>query len=407
MGTAQRNRIEGLRGARYGEVLLLRSVTAGYQADVWNTMGFNDCPPAAFAELDAVAIAAEHGALLAMKNGPRHWVLDAIEAQMRASAPTTKFGTLEMFLAATIDLGPTLPDPGAYVERRVARDTVFEWSGGTPLHELRAPDGRVYVMQALSHAVDAVPDPGHPADAGAATRPAGGLDLRLSHPGHRPSRPERRRRRGDGHPRRARQHVPARRHGGLTAPATRRRRAGPTARCAAPCWNGAMDAPALLAEIYSRLPDLAHQAVDGASLEVLTTPPGPETNTIAWLVWHPARVIDEHVGDVMGTEQLWCEGIWPARFGLPSDGSDTGYGHTFEQVCAIRPSAPEDLTGYFDEVHAHSVAWISKLAASDLDRIVDTRWDPPVTLAVRLVSVADDCLQHLGQAAYARGMLER
>jgi hypothetical protein len=155
MGEAPRNRVEWLRGVRYGEILLLRSDGAGYRGDVWNTMGFNDCPPEAFDELDAAAIAAEHGALLAVKNGPRRWVLDAIEAEIRASAPTAKFGSLEMFLAATIDFGPTLPDPGGYVERHVARDTVFEWSARTPLHELRAPDGRVYVMQALSHAVDA------------------------------------------------------------------------------------------------------------------------------------------------------------------------------------------------------------------------------------------------------------
>jgi DinB family protein len=168
-----------------------------------------------------------------------------------------------------------------------------------------------------------------------------------------------------------------------------------------------MDGTTLLVELYSRLPALAHHAVDGASLELLTTPPVAEANTIAWLVWHSARVLDDHVGDVMGTEQLWCEGIWPSRFDLPADGENTGYGHTVEQVRAVRPSAPEDLTGYFDEVHAHSIGWISKLGASDLDRIVDTRWDPPVTLAVRLVSVADDGLQHLGQAAYARGILER
>lgn len=149
-----RNRIEGLRGVRYGEVLLLHSDDGEFTADVWNTMGFNDCPPDAFAELDAAAIAAEHDALLALKNGPRHWVLDAIEAGMRDDAPTTKFGTLEMFLAATIGFGSSLPDPGGYIERHVARDTVFEWAAGTPRHELRAPDGRVYVMQALSLAVD-------------------------------------------------------------------------------------------------------------------------------------------------------------------------------------------------------------------------------------------------------------
>lgn len=154
MTEPQRNRIEGLRGVRYGEVLLLRADGSTYSAEVWNTMGFNDCPPEAFAELDAPAIASEHGALLTLKNGPRHWVLDAIESSMRETAPTSKFGTLEMFLAATIDFGAELPDPGGYVERHVARDTVFEWAAATPLHELRSPDGRVYVMQALSHAVE-------------------------------------------------------------------------------------------------------------------------------------------------------------------------------------------------------------------------------------------------------------
>jgi len=154
LAESQRNRLEGLRGVRYGEVLLLRTDGTSYSADVWNTMGLNDCPPEAFAELDAAAIASEHGALLVLLNGPRHWALDAIEASMRATAPTAKFGSLEMFLAATIDFGASLPTPGGYVERRVARDTIFEWGAGTPLHELHAPDGRTYVLQALSHAVD-------------------------------------------------------------------------------------------------------------------------------------------------------------------------------------------------------------------------------------------------------------
>ncbi len=149
-----RNRVEGLRNMRYGEVLLVHQVGPRFRADVWNTMGFNDCPPDAFAELDPVAVAAEHGAIAALKNGPRHWVLDAIEAGIREHAPTAKFGTLEMFLAATIDFGTELPVPGAYLERRVARDTVFEWAAGAPLYELHSAGGHTYVMQALSLAVD-------------------------------------------------------------------------------------------------------------------------------------------------------------------------------------------------------------------------------------------------------------
>jgi hypothetical protein len=149
-----RNRVDGLYGVRYGEVLLVHHDGTRFRADVWNTLGFNDCPADAFAEIDAAAVANEHGAVVALKNGPRQWTLDAIEASLRASAPTTKFGTLEMFLAATIDFGTELPVPGAYLERRVARDTVFEWSAGTPRHELRDDSGQVFVMQALSHAVD-------------------------------------------------------------------------------------------------------------------------------------------------------------------------------------------------------------------------------------------------------------
>jgi hypothetical protein len=38
--------------------------------------------------------------------------------------------------------------------------------------------------------------------------------------------------------------------------------------------------------------------------------------------------------------------------------------------------------------------------------VVDASWDPPVTLGVRLVSVISDDLQHAGQAAYLRGMIE-
>ena len=51
------------------------------------------------------------------------------------------------------------------------------------------------------------------------------------------------------------------------------------------------------------------------------------------------------------------------------------------------------------------MAMLAGLVPQDLDRVVDRRWDPPVTLGVRLVSVADDSLQHAGQAAYARGLL--
>ena len=165
-----------------------------------------------------------------------------------------------------------------------------------------------------------------------------------------------------------------------------------------------MDVAALLLEIYSRIPPLVRGAVDGLDVDRLTTPPEPGANTIGWLVWHLTRVQDHHIAELLGDEQIWISGDWAPRFGLEPDRSNTGFGHTPEQIATVRPESREALVEYHDAVDARTRAMLPTLSPADLDRIVDRRWDPPVTLGVRLVSVADDCLQHAGQAAYARGL---
>ncbi len=169
--------------------------------------------------------------------------------------------------------------------------------------------------------------------------------------------------------------------------------------------NGDMDTSSLLLELYGRIPALARQAVEGVELSRLTEPPAPGANTIAWLVWHLARVQDHHVADVLDADQLWTEGGWADRFGLDADPANTGYGHSEEQAAAVRPQRPEVLVDYLEAVDRRTRAMLEDLTPADLDRIVDPRWDPPVTLGVRLVSIADDSLQHAGQAGYVRGIL--
>ncbi|MDQ1105469.1 hypothetical protein QE364_001027 [Nocardioides zeae] len=160
----------------------------------------------------------------------------------------------------------------------------------------------------------------------------------------------------------------------------------------------------LLEDAYDRVLENALAAVDGLTEEQLATRPGPDANSVAWLVWHLTRVQDDHVADVAGTAQVWTTQGYAARLALPLEESDTGYGHTSEQVAAVRASA-EDLAAYLRATHAASVAYLRTVGADDLDRVVDERWDPPVTLGVRLVSVADDGAQHAGQAGYVRGLL--
>jgi uncharacterized damage-inducible protein DinB len=161
----------------------------------------------------------------------------------------------------------------------------------------------------------------------------------------------------------------------------------------------------LLADAFGRIREEVHNAVDGLTADQLAFRPGPDANSIGWLAWHLARVQDDHVADAAGTEQVWLADGWADRFGLPLDPADHGFGHDSGQVASVRVSSAELLTGYYDAVHEQSLRFVRDLTDADLDRIVDTRWDPPVTLGVRLISVIDDDVQHAGQAAYVRGLI--
>ena len=158
----------------------------------------------------------------------------------------------------------------------------------------------------------------------------------------------------------------------------------------------------LLVDAFGRIREVVHHAVDGLNEDQLAHRLGADANSIAWLVWHLTRIQDDHVAGVAGTEQVWPK--WADRFDLPFDQRDTGYGHDSAAVAAVRVSG-ELLTGYHDETYARTIEYVRGITDDDLGRIVDRRWDPPVTLGVRLVSVVSDDLQHAGQAAFVRGLL--
>jgi len=161
----------------------------------------------------------------------------------------------------------------------------------------------------------------------------------------------------------------------------------------------------LLLHAYDQIQETLRRALDGLTAEQLTARVGPEANTIAWLAWHLVRVQDDHVAEVADREQVWTADGWARRFDLPFGEDATGYGFGPEEVAAVRVESPQLLLGYAAAVHEQTTEVLSGLSDDDLDRIVDRRWDPPVTLGVRLVSVLSDDLQHVGQAAYLRGLL--
>ncbi len=161
----------------------------------------------------------------------------------------------------------------------------------------------------------------------------------------------------------------------------------------------------LLIEAFDRLPELGRSAVDGLSPEQLRTPPAEGANTVAWLVWHLTRIQDGYLAELTGQDQVYVTGDRAGEFGLKPDPDDNGYGHTAAQVQAVRPGSAQVLVDYYQAVHERTLSYLAGLTDGDLDRVVDESWDPPVTLGVRLVSILNDDTQHVGQAAYVRGLL--
>ena len=162
----------------------------------------------------------------------------------------------------------------------------------------------------------------------------------------------------------------------------------------------------LLRDAFTRLIEHVDELTEGLSEEQAGYRPSPKANSIAWLIWHSARVQDIQLAPIAGIEQVWTDEGWVDRFGLDLPRNDTGYGHGPDEVAKVR--APVDLlAGYYHAVHKVTLEFVAGVTAEDLARVVDENWDPPVTASARLVSIIDDCAQHLGQAAYLLGILPR
>jgi uncharacterized damage-inducible protein DinB len=163
----------------------------------------------------------------------------------------------------------------------------------------------------------------------------------------------------------------------------------------------------LLTDAFGRIREEVHGAATGLTAEQLACRIDGSANSIGWLVWHLSRVQDDHIADVAGVEQVYTAQGWAKRFGFPFSATAIGYGHRSGDVDSVRVDSAEMLLGYHDAVHAQTLRFLESLEEAELTRVVDANWDPPVTLAVRLVSVVSDDLQHAGQAAFVRGVVER
>ena len=168
-----------------------------------------------------------------------------------------------------------------------------------------------------------------------------------------------------------------------------------------------MDTVTLLQDAFDRVSQGVAAATEGLSAEALAFRPDADANSIAWLVWHLTRVHDDHLASLAGRDQVWTVDGWSSRFDLPFGDREIGYGHSSDQVAAVTVDGPELLVGYHEAVANQTPGHLRTIIDQGLGRVVDERYDPPVTAGVRVISVVNDTTQHIGQAAYVRGLVQR
>ena len=167
-----------------------------------------------------------------------------------------------------------------------------------------------------------------------------------------------------------------------------------------------MEVNAIVIDALGRIQNTIRRVLDGMTPDQMYYRPEENANSTAWVIWHLTRVQDHHISDMGGLEQLWTSDGWHARFGMEADGKNTGTGHTPGDVAKIRPDA-ETLQSYYDAVYERTKTVLSSLTPEDMDRELDEpQYNPLPTIGVRCASIISDNTQHVGQAAYIKGLAQ-
>lgn len=162
----------------------------------------------------------------------------------------------------------------------------------------------------------------------------------------------------------------------------------------------------LLEDLARRPADTARLVLDGLGLQEAHTQPDGTHNSIVWLIWHAARQEDLQVAQLSGREQVWSAGRWGQRLGIDRGAEDFGFGDSAQDVGAVTTSSLEQLAAYLTAVTEESARYAASLSDDELTEVIDDSYDPPVTRGVRLISTFEDASTHVGQAAYARSLVE-
>jgi hypothetical protein len=115
--------------------------------------------------------------------------------------------------------------------------------------------------------------------------------------------------------------------------------------------------------------------------------------------------MDVQLAELTGGGQVWNDD-WAGRLGVERGADSFGFGDDESDVAGLRVEDTQCLHNYLATVVEALIAYTDDLSEAELDEVVDESWDPPTTRGVRIVSLIDDAVAHVGQAAYVRGIVD-
>ena len=161
-------------------------------------------------------------------------------------------------------------------------------------------------------------------------------------------------------------------------------------------------------DIFERTSQELEHTLDGLNVDELNQQPSPDSNSIGWLTWHLTRSHDRNISEVSGQEQLWISDEWYAKFNRQPNPAETGVGHSTQEAAAFRSPDSQVILEYHRAVVERIKDYIrNRMSETELDRETHSpTLRITATVRARLLGIISEGLQHVGQAAYVRGLLK-
>ena len=151
--------------------------------------------------------------------------------------------------------------------------------------------------------------------------------------------------------------------------------------------------------------DFAHRALAdarGGTDAQLHFVPEHGSHSIAWCLWHTARVEDLIVNmRIRGESEIW-NADWAERTGLPADGFGTGLSDEDSQK--LRITSMEAFAQYQEAVFAQTAVYLDAATDADLEREVPARKGTETVAQALSLHMLGHFNGHRGEINTLRGM---